>query len=180
MVLRVSRSAARPRKTVGRGRSSGHGKTSGRGQKGQNSRSGGRVRIGFEGGQMPLYRRIARRGFSNYRFKKRSVIVNIGLLDRVFRSGEVVSMQSLLERKLISPGSGVVKILADGGISQQITVDGVPISAHAARKIEAAGGTVVQVKQLPQGAGDEQKDEQKEENGSVTQTAEIKDAETKK
>ena len=143
MVLRVPKGATKSRKTVGRGPSSGRGKTSGRGQKGQNSRSGGRVRIGFEGGQMPLYRRIARRGFSNYRFKKRSVIVNIGLLGRAFQSDEVVSMQSLLARKLVPSRGGVVRIMADGEISQQITVEGIYISANAARKIEAAGGKVV-------------------------------------
>jgi large subunit ribosomal protein L15 len=130
------------KRVVGRGRGSGRGKTSGKGHKGQNSRSGGGVRPGFEGGQMPIYRRVARRGFSNYPFKKHVVPVNLSSLQRVYKSGETVSLESLKEHGLVKKNVEYAKILGDGEIKKKLTVKDVPVSASARTKIEAAGGTV--------------------------------------
>jgi large subunit ribosomal protein L15 len=134
-----SRSAKR---IVGRGRGSGRGKTSGKVHKGQNSRSGGGVRPGFEGGQMPIYRRVARRGFSNYPFKKSVVPVNLSTLQRVFKSGDTVTLESLKEHRVVKSKVELVKILASGEIKKKLTVKDLPMSAAARAKIEAAGGTV--------------------------------------
>jgi large subunit ribosomal protein L15 len=133
--------ATRRRKMVGRGAGSGHGSTSGRGSKGQNSRSGGGTRLGFEGGQMPLYRRVARRGFSNYPFKKQYSIVDVGALN-VFADGDTVDRAALLARGLIQAKVRLVKILGSGELSRRLTVSVDKISAGAAKKIEAAGGSV--------------------------------------
>lgn len=136
------RGATRRRKMVGRGAGSGHGSTSGRGSKGQNSRSGGGTRLGFEGGQMPLFRRVARRGFSNYPFKRQYSIVAVGALN-VFADGETVNRESLLERGLIRAKARPVKILANGELSRRLQVSVDKVSAGAAQKIQAAGGSVV-------------------------------------
>ncbi len=96
--LRAPQGATRSRKRIGRGPSSGHGKTSGKGHKGQNARSGGGVRPGFEGGQMPLYRRIARRGFSNYPFKVEYIGINVSALEQSFGDGDTVTLESLKRR----------------------------------------------------------------------------------
>ena len=131
------------RKRVGRGTSSGNGKTAGRGQKGQKSRSGGAPRVGFEGGQMPLYRRIARKGFSNYPFKKEYVCINVEQLEACFNDGETVNKASLSEKGFISAKSNVlVKVLGNGDISKKLTVDVDKVSASAKEKIEKAGGSV--------------------------------------
>ncbi len=130
------------KRVVGRGRGSGRGKTSGRGDKGQNSRSGGSVRPGFEGGQMPIYRRVARRGFSNYPFKREVVPVNLSTLQRVFKSGDTVSLETLKEHGVLKKSVKDAKILAVGEIKKKLTVKDLPISAGARAKIEAAGGTV--------------------------------------
>jgi len=130
------------KRVVGRGRGSGRAKTSGKGHKGQNSRSGGSVRPGFEGGQMPIYRRVARRGFSNYPFKREVVPVNLSTLQRVFKSGDTVSLETLKEQGVLKKSVKDAKILAVGEIKKKLTVKDLPVSASAQAKIEAAGGTV--------------------------------------
>ncbi len=141
-MIRVPKGATHSKKRLGRGPSSGVGKTSGKGHKGQNARSGGGVRPGFEGGQMPLYRRVARRGFSNYPFKIEYVAVSLGRLEELFSDGDVVSQESLVERKVVRKSEKRVKILADGDLTKKVTVRGLKVSASARAKIEAAGGTV--------------------------------------
>ena len=128
------------RKRVGRGNSSGHGTTSGRGQKGQWSRSGGGVRVGFEGGQMPLARRLPKRGFHNI-FAKPLEAVNVYVLEK-FEDGDVVNAQALLEKGILSKCEYGVKILGNGEITKKLTVQASAFSASAKEKIEAAGGKV--------------------------------------
>lgn len=140
--LHAPAGATRKKRIKGRGPGSGNGKTSGKGHKGQNARSGGGVRPGFEGGQMPLYRRIARRGFSNYPFKKIALPIHTGELDTAFSDGEVVSLQSLVEKKLIKKNVQLVKILVKGELKKKLTIQGVGISSGAKAVVEAAGGTV--------------------------------------
>lgn len=126
---------------VGRGASS-KGRTCGRGFNGQNSRSGGGVRPGFEGGQMPLYRRVARRGFSNYPFKKEYVVVSLDVINEAFKDGETVNLQTLKDLCIVK-GNGVeAKILSNGEISKKVVVEGLKVSASAAEKIKAAGGEI--------------------------------------
>ena len=122
----------------GRGNGSGNGKTAGRGQKGQWSRSGGGVRVGFEGGQMPLARRIPKRGFNNI-FAKPLEAVNVSALNK-FEDGAVVSANELLESGILSKCEYGVKILGKGEISKKLTVKANAFSASAKEKIEAAGG----------------------------------------
>lgn len=140
--LKPPEGARHAKRVVGRGRGSGRGKTSGKGHKGQNARSGGSVRPGFEGGQMPIYRRVARRGFSNYPFKKHVVPVNISTLQRVYKSGETVSLESLKEHGVIKRNVELAKILGVGELKKKLTVKDLPVSAAARAKIEGAGGTV--------------------------------------
>lgn len=140
--LKPPKGAIRQRKRLGRGNGSGTGTTAGKGTKGQNSRSGGGVRPGFEGGQMPLYRRVARRGFSNSRFKKDYVVVSLGSIESRFSDGDTVSLATLRDHKLIGNRELLAKILGDGEISKKLTVVGVRVSRSAAAKIMAAGGTV--------------------------------------
>ena len=126
---------------VGRGASS-KGRTCGRGFNGQNSRSGGGVRPGFEGGQMPLYRRVARRDFSNYPFKKEYVVVSLDVINEAFKDGETVNLQALKDLCIVK-GNGVeAKILSNGEISKKVVVEGLKVSASAAEKIKAAGGEI--------------------------------------
>ncbi len=132
--------ASKDRKRRGRGMSSGLGKTSGRGQKGQKSRSGGGTRIGFEGGQMPLYRRIPKRGFTNI-FKKEYAIVNINDLD-VFENGTEVTPELLKEAGLVKDEKDGIKILGKGEITKQLTVKAHKFSKSAAERITASGGKV--------------------------------------
>ena len=143
--LHVPDGATKRSKKLGRGQGSGRGGTSGKGNKGQNSRSGGGVRPGFEGGQMPLFRRIARRGFSNYPFKVIAVVVNVSELDGRFEEGESVDLDSLKAKGLVKRSVEVVKLLGDGRISKKLTVRGVRVSQSARAKIEKAGGTVEMV-----------------------------------
>jgi len=132
--------SAKPAWRKGRGTGSGNGKTAGRGHKGQNSRSGGGVRPGFEGGQNPLYRRLPKRGFYN-KFAKEYAIVNVSALDKYFEDGAVVGLDELLIKRLVrKPGDGL-KILGDGEITKKLTVKASIFSASAKEKIEAAGGT---------------------------------------
>ena len=131
----------RPRKRVGRGIGSGTGKTSGRGQKGQRSRSGGGVRPGFEGGQMPLQRRIPKRGFTNARFRKRYQEVNVRSLS-VFEAGSEVTLETLAEHRLVSSKRAPVKLLGDGELDRALTIKVAKVTASARAKVEAAGGTI--------------------------------------
>lgn len=138
--LRPAPGAKRPRKRVGRGPGSGNGKTAGRGHKGQKSRSGYSRRYGFEGGQMPLVRRIPKRGFFNV-FRVDFQVVNLRDLDRVFSDGDEVNPTTMIEKGLIRRGPKPVKILATGDLSKKLTVTANKFSGSAQSKIEAAGGT---------------------------------------
>ncbi len=140
--LHVPDGATKKARKVGRGQGSGHGGTAGRGNKGQNSRSGGGVRPGFEGGQMPLYRRIARRGFSNYPFKVITVVVSLAEIDKRFVDGDDVTLDTLKAKNLIKKSVEVAKILGDGSISKKVKVSGMRVSSSARSKIEEAGGSV--------------------------------------
>lgn len=123
----------------GRGHGSGNGKTAGKGHKGQNARSGGGVRPGFEGGQMPLYRRIPKRGFKCINSKE-IVAINLSLLNSVFEDGAVVDIDALKAKGLVSHVRDGVKILGNGEITKKLTVKVNYFSASAKEKIEAAGG----------------------------------------
>jgi len=125
-------------KRKGRGPGSGNGKTAGRGHGGQNSRSGGGVRVGFEGGQMPLARRLPKRGFNNV-FAKPFVSVNVSALEQ-FENGTTVTVQSLIDVGLISKPKHGLKILANGDLTKKLTVQASAFSESAKAKIEAAGG----------------------------------------
>ncbi len=131
--------ARKNRKRIGRGHGSGHGKTSGRGHKGARSRSGYSLAPGFEGGQMPLHRRLPKRGFTNI-FKKEFCIVSLSDLD-TFESGSTVDTQALIDAGIID-GKNPVKILANGEVTKAITVDVDKVSKGAAQKITEAGGSV--------------------------------------
>ena len=139
--LQPAAGSKKARTRVGRGLGSGLGKTSGRGQKGQNSRSGGGVRSGFEGGQMPLYRRLPKRGFNNSVFAKQYAEVNVEQLNR-FEDGATVDAQSLKDAGVIKKTLDGVKVLGKGEITKAITVKVAAISESAKAKIEAAGGKV--------------------------------------
>ena len=130
----------RPRKRVGRGPGSGHGKTAGRGHKGFKARSGGGIKIGFEGGQMPLQRRIPKRGF-NSPFRKEYGVVNVGELER-FEAGSRVDRQVLVESGLVAKKYAMVKVLGDGELSKALTLAVDKLSDSARRKIESAGGKI--------------------------------------
>ncbi len=136
--LTPSEGSVKDRKRVGRGHGSGHGKTSGRGHKGQNARSGGGVRIGFEGGQMPIYRRLPKRGFTNI-FAKEYVEVKVSDLNK-FESGAVVDAQALKEAGIIKKVCDGVKVLGNGDINVKLTVKAAKFTGTAKEKIEAAGG----------------------------------------
>lgn len=125
-------------KRKGRGHGSGNGKTAGRGHKGQNARSGGGVRVGFEGGQMPIYRRLPKRGFTNI-FAKQYAEVKLADLNK-FEDGAVVDAQTLKDAGIISKTLDGIKILGNGEISKKITVKASKFTAAAKEKIEAAGG----------------------------------------
>lgn len=140
--LKPQPGAKHRRKRVGCGESSGHGKTSGRGHKGQKARSGGAIRPGFEGGQMPLHRRLPKKGFNNTQFRDITEVVNVGDLDGRFDDGAVVNQQSLRDVGLVKRRCDVVKILGDGVVERKLIVQVDKISASAKEKIEKAGGTV--------------------------------------
>lgn len=132
------------RKRVGRGEGSGHGKTSGRGHKGQKARSGKKIKIGYEGGQMPLMRRIPKRGFSNIS-AKRYQAVNISALDK-FEKGQTVDIKFLKEKNLISRKNSLVKILGEGKLTKPLKVTAHAFSKKAKEEIERAKGTVIIIK----------------------------------
>lgn len=137
--LRPAEGSRRAPKRKGRGTATGQGKTAGRGQDGQKSRSGGGVRPGFEGGQMPLARRVPKRGFSNARFKKEYAIVNVDALN-VFEDGTEVTPELLLEMKIVSKPKAGIKILGNGELEKQLTVKANKISKSAEEKILFKGG----------------------------------------
>jgi len=142
-LLHAPEGANKKPKRVGRGSSSGLGTTAGKGNKGQQSRSGSAVPyVGFEGGQMPLYRRIAHRGFSNYPFKKEYDVVNVEVLEQKYAAGETVDKASLLSKGLIKSPKSLVKILGNGDLTKNLTVNVDKVSASAKAKIEKAGGSV--------------------------------------
>lgn len=128
-------------KRLGCGESSGHGKTSGKGHKGQKARSGGSIRLGFEGGQMPLIRRLPKRGFNNAAFHKNYAIVNLSDLAS-FKEGTVVNEQTLREARLLRGNGDGLKILGNGELKHALTVEVDKVSASAREKIEKAGGSV--------------------------------------
>ena len=127
----------------GRGTGSGNGKTAGKGHKGQNARSGGGVRPGFEGGQLPLYRKLPKRGFHN-KFATVYAIVNVSALN-VFEDGAVVDTEALLARRIIRKVNDGVKVLGNGELTKKLTVKAAIFSASAKEKIEAAGGKIEEV-----------------------------------
>ena len=137
--LRPAVGANKKRKRVGRGDGSGHGKTSGRGHKGQGARSGGNVQPGFEGGQMPLQRRLPKRGFHNL-FRIEMAVVNVAQLEGL-AAGSDVTPETLAEQGLVSGKNRQVKILGEGSLSKALTVRAHGFSAKAKEKIAAAGGT---------------------------------------
>lgn len=139
--LKPAEGSKKKPKRVGRGIGSGHGKTSTRGHKGQKARSGGGVRPGFEGGQMPLHRRLPKRGFVNI-FAKEYAIVNVQTLNDKFNDGDVVTPDVLLERKIIKDIKDGVKILGDGELTKNLTVKANKFSEGAVKKIQEAGGKV--------------------------------------
>jgi large subunit ribosomal protein L15 len=136
--LKPAEGARKKRNRVGRGIGSGNGKTSGRGQKGQNARSGGGVRLGFEGGQTPLYRRLPKRGFTNIN-RKEYAIVNLEALNR-FEDGTEVTPELLIETGIVSKQKAGIKVLAKGAIEKKLTVKAHKFSSAAKEAIEAVGG----------------------------------------
>ena len=127
----------------GRGAGSGNGKTAGKGHKGQNARSGGGVRPGFEGGQLPLYRKLPKRGFNN-KFAVNYAIVNVSALN-VFEDGAVVDLATLVEKRIVRKPLDGLKVLGNGELTKKITVKATVFSATAKEKIEAAGGKTEEV-----------------------------------
>ena len=137
--LSPAQGSAKPAWRKGRGPGSGNGKTAGKGHKGQNARSGGGVRPGFEGGQIPLYRKLPKRGFNN-KFATNYAIVNVAALNEKFENGAVVDLAALKAAGLIKKELDGVKVLGNGEISKALTVKAAVFSATAKEKIEAAGG----------------------------------------
>jgi large subunit ribosomal protein L15 len=135
----------RKRKRIGRGTGSGSGKTAGRGHKGYGSRAGASRRIGHEGGQMPLFRRIAKRGFNNKQFAEKVAIVNVSALERAFDDGALVNPASLAEKGLAKGRLDVIKILANGILTKKLIVHAHRFSQAAEEKIVASGGTVEKI-----------------------------------
>ncbi|MDR1070558.1 MAG: 50S ribosomal protein L15 [Gracilibacteraceae bacterium] len=139
--LKPAPGSRQPRKRLGRGNGSGLGNTAGKGHKGQKARSGGGVRPGFEGGQMPVTRRLPKRGFTNI-FSKEYTVLNVSDLEEKFESGAVVTVDSLFEAGLIKKLRDGVKLLGDGELTKSFTIRVNKVSKSAAEKIAAAGGTV--------------------------------------
>jgi large subunit ribosomal protein L15 len=130
------------RKRVGRGRGSGHGKTSGRGHNGQKSRSGYSARPGFESGHIPLFRRLPKRGFSNFRFRTVYAVVNVGDLDGI-ENAEVIDREALVNAGLVRKNAGKIKILGNGEVTKALKVKVDKFSGQAAEKIKSAGGEAI-------------------------------------
>jgi large subunit ribosomal protein L15 len=134
------------RKTVGRGGS--RGGTSGRGHKGQNARSGGGVRPGFEGGQMPLTRRIPKRGFNNKRFAKEFVIISLGTLDKKFKEGDIVDREALMKKGIINSRISLIKILGTGKLSKKLSIVADAFSESAKKAVVNIGGKAELTKEI--------------------------------
>ena len=134
--------AVHRRKRVGCGEGGGHGKTSGRGGKGQTARSGGSIRPGFEGGQMPLYRKLPQRGFNNKNFRTEYAVVNVGDLARLDASVGEVDVAVLVQAGLIRADGALLKVLGDGELGRALKIKAAKFSATAKAKIEKAGGEV--------------------------------------
>jgi large subunit ribosomal protein L15 len=151
--LRPPKGMKHPKKRIGRGQGSGNGKTAGRGHKGAKSRSGFRFKRGFEGGQMPLHRRVPKRGFHNP-FRVEYEVVNLDTLAARFEAGAVVTPELLLAQGLVSGGKHLVKVLGRGEVGKALTVHAHKFSGKAAEKIAAAGGaTEAIVRSVGQAAG---------------------------
>lgn len=133
------------RKRLGRGDGSGQGGTAGRGHKGAKSRSGWKRRASYEGGQMPLFRRIPKRGFSNFKFEKHFVLVNVRDLETACKNGDEVTLESLAKLGVVRDTSLPLKVLGEGELSKKLTVTAAKFSASAKKKIEAAGGTATEI-----------------------------------
>ena len=142
--LRPTEGSTRESFRVGRGPGSGNGKTAGKGHKGQNARSGGGVRPGFEGGQLPLYRKLPKRGFNN-KFATVYAIVNVETLNKYFQDGDTVNLETLLAKKIIRKAFDGLKVLGDGELTKKLTVQATVFSAAAKEKITAAGGQAEEV-----------------------------------
>jgi large subunit ribosomal protein L15 len=140
--LKAPKGANKKKIILGRGKGARRGRACGKGHDGQNSRSGGGVRLGFEGGQMPLYRRIAVRGFSNYPFKKESVAVNLREIAKKYEEGETVSPETLKVKGLLKGKKRFAKVLSEGDLDKKLVFKGISISKKAAEKIQAAGGSI--------------------------------------
>ena len=140
--IRPPDGAKKKKRIAGRGASGYRGSKAGKGDKGQNARSGGGVRPGFEGGQMPLYRRIPRRGFNNFVFQKAYEIVNISDLNKKFTDGDTVNLDTLREKRIVKKKRARVKVLGQGEINIKLIIAVDAISAQAREKIVQAGGTV--------------------------------------
>lgn len=141
--LKNVKGAVHRKKRVGCGEGGGHGKTSGRGGKGQTARSGGGIRIGFEGGQMPLYRRLPQRGFNQANFRTEPAVLNVGDLARLDEAATEVNAEVLAQAGIIRAGETFVKVLGDGEITRALKVTASKFSASAKAKIEAAGGEAI-------------------------------------
>ncbi len=142
--LSPAEGSTKERKRIGRGPASGQGKTAGKGHKGQLARAGRGMRPGFEGGQMPLQRRLPKRGFNNI-FRKEIAIVNVADIDAAFDNGAVVTIDALIEKGLVKKALDGVKVLGHGEISKSLTVQANAFSESAKQKIEAAGGKAEEV-----------------------------------
>lgn len=161
--MRLNELSPRPgakhrRKRIGCGESSGHGKTSGRGHKGQKARSGGSVRLGFEGGQMPLIRRLPKRGFNNTNFKPVYAVINLDTLEARCEQGVLVDEKALRAMGLVNGRNDGIKLLARGEIKKSLTLEVDQVSAAAREKFEKVGGTLLiraaklnQTRRLPKG-----------------------------
>ena len=139
--LSPANGSTKARKRIGRGAGSGQGKTAGKGHKGQKARAGRGMRPGFEGGQMPLQRRIPKRGFVNI-FRTEMAIVNVAKLEKYFEAGETVTVEALVEKGLVKKVLDGVKVLGNGDITKALTVQANAFSESAKAKIEAAGGKI--------------------------------------
>ena len=142
--LKPKKGSKHATKRVGRGPGSGQGKTAGRGEKGQKSRSGFSRQVGFEGGQMPLHRRLPKRGFTNI-FKTEHAVVNVSDRERVFDNGATVDEAALRKAGLVKGKNDGIKILGDGKLSKKLTVHAAKFSASARKQIEAAGGSCQEI-----------------------------------
>lgn len=141
--LKNVKGAVHRRKRVGCGEGGGHGKTSGKGGKGQSARSGGSIRPGFEGGQMPLYRKLPHRGFNNYNFRTSYAVVNVGDLAKLDASVTEVNVEALVKAGLIRADGALLKVLGDGELTRALKVTANKFTGSAKEKIEKAGGQAI-------------------------------------